>query len=107
MHIRDRVIILKASRVPWKHTFDSMTLDFGESEESLNPRRHGELRPRQAASSTAGGSAASTSIVYPAAPTSTAAIINDTDSFSHSYMNTAILPPDQSLGQVSVHAPEL
>jgi len=111
VHVKDQVIILSTARVPWKHTFDSMTLDFGGDDNTLRlkPRRHGDLQPRQAAvtSSTAGGSAASTSFAYPAAPSSTATNINAIDNFKHSYINTAILPPDPSLGSISVSSPKL
>ncbi len=109
VNVESRIIILTASRIPWKHTFDSWTLDFGESNEQLHPRQHAELRPRQAAasSSAASSAAATTSIDYPAAPSSTATSLNVTGNVDHSYIDTMILPPDQSLGQLSVSGPKM
>ena len=102
VHIKDRLIILSTSRIPWKHTFESMTLDFGDATECLTPRRHDNLRPRQAAATSA--AASSTTDAYPAAPTSTPKQSNVTASFNLSLIDKAILPPDPSL---SVHGPKM
>ncbi len=77
-----------------------MKLDFGESDEGLTPRRHGELRARQAAATSA--AATSATQTYPAAPTNTPPKSNVTATFSPSLIDKAILPPDSSL---SVHGP--
>ena len=99
----DLEITLSTFRVPWRETFDSMKLDFGESHLQLDPRQHGELRPRQvAASSTMTAAATSTSIAYPATPTSTATSVNVTENIGASYIDKAIVPPDSSLGPVSI-----
>ncbi len=111
MHAEDQVIVLSTDRLSWKHTFQSLTLNFGESENilGLKPRQHGGLRPRQAAatSAAAGGSAASTSYAYPTPPSSAATSINVVDNIKGSYINTPILPPDPSLGQISASGPKL
>ena len=107
--IEDRLIILFTSRISWKHTFDSMTLGFGEGDQPMSLRQQRRLQPRQAAAtsqigaapSTAGGSAASSSYTFPAAPSSTPANINVTKDVSFSYINTTILPPALSLGDLS------
>lgn len=103
VHLEDRLIILSTSRVPWKHTFNAMTLDFGENNDDLKPRRHGELRPRQAATTSAAAASSSTR-TYPSAPTSTPNESNVTASFNGSLIDKAILPPDSSL---SVHGPDM
>ena len=120
--------MLTASRMPWQHTFSFLTLDFGESEEQLNPRRHTEIRPRQAAgtvaaglgavgtgdaipaaaaSSTVMGSTTSTSVAYPATPSATATDVNVTANIGKSFIDKAILPPDPSFGEISVDGPGL
>ena len=109
----NNAIVLTTTRVPWRHTFDSLKLDFGESRERLHPRHQGGLlRPRQLAASTttasgASASSSSTSIAYPSAPSATATSVNVTKDFSASYIDKAILPPDSSFGQVSVDGPKL
>lgn len=84
-----------------------MKLDFGESEEHFELRRHRRLQPRGGAATTSGAAAASTSVDYPAAPTSTPANHNATANINKQYLDTAILPPDSSLGQLTVTGPKL
>jgi hypothetical protein len=96
VHLHDRLIILTVSLVPWRSVFDTMTFDFGKSDDDYVPRQHRELRPRQAAATSAAST--STLISYPAAPTaSTPAGVNVTYSFNPTYVDTAIFPPDTSL----------
>ena len=96
VHLQDRLIILTVSLVPWRSVFDTMTFDFGMSDDDYVARKHRELRPRQAAATSAASS--STSISYPAAPTaSTPTGVNVTYSFNPAYIDTAIFPPDTSL----------
>ena len=105
VNFEDLEIILSTSPVSWRQTFNSMRLDFGESNLQLDPRQHGEIRPRQAAASStmnAAASSTSTSIAYPATPTSTATSVNVTENIGASYIDKAIVPPDSSLGPVSI-----
>ena len=100
----NHVIVLSITRVPWKSTFHSMTLDFGKSDDEFVLRRHKQLVPRQAAATSSG--AATSSIVYPAAPSSTPNNFNGSASFNRHWLDTSILPPDPSLGKLSVSGPK-
>jgi len=102
IHGEIHLMTLITSRVPWKSTFGSATLDFGPTDEVFEVRRHGGLRPRQVAPA-----ATSSSVVFPAAPTTTPSSFNVTENINKQWLNTAILPPDTSLGTVSVTGPKL
>ena len=84
-----------------------MKLDFGESEEHFELRRHRRLQPRQAPATNSGAAAASTSVDYPVAPTSTPASHNATANINKQYLDTSILPPDSSLGQITATGPKM
>ena len=107
MDLKGHFIVLAVSKVPWKSTFNSMKVDFGESDEGFELRRHRRLQPRQATSTTSSAAAASTSVHYPAAPTFTPAGHNATANINKQYLDTSILPPDSSLGQLTVTGPKL
>lgn len=104
LDLDNQVIILSVTGVPWKSTFDSMTLDFGKSDEEFVLRRHGSLEPRQAA--TTSSVAATSSIPYPAAPSSTPSNYNASAPFKGQWLDKSILPPDPSL-KLSVTGPEM
>ncbi|KAL9130521.1 MAG: hypothetical protein Q9175_007004, partial [Cornicularia normoerica] len=99
------VIILSITRVPWKSTFNSMTLDFGKSDDDFVLRQHGRLETRQAAVTTS--VAAPSSVAYPAAPSSTPTNWSASASFNKQWLDTSILPPDPSFGQLSVSGPKI
>lgn len=115
LHFQERLIILSVNRVPWKDTFNSMTVDFGESKDAFELRRHPRLEAREVATSSSpvssassfGTATASTTIVYPLAPTSTPKAFNATANISKQFIDTSILPADTSLGQVSVTGPKM
>lgn len=107
MDLEGHFIVLSVSKVPWKSTFNSMKVDFGESDEDFDLRRHRRLQPRQATGTTSGAAAASTSVHYPAAPTFTPTSHNATANINKQYLDTSILPPDSSLGQLTVTGPKL
>ena len=99
------VIVLSITRVPWKSTFHSMTLDFGKSDDEFVLRRHKPLIPRQAAVTSS--AAATSSIAYPAAPSSTPNNLNASAHFNPQWLDKSILPPDPSLGKLSVSGPKM
>ena len=99
------VVVLSITRVPWKSTFHSMTLDFGKSDDEFVLRRHKPLIPRQAAATST--AAAASSIAYPAAPSSTPSNFNASAHFNPHWLDTSILPPDPSLGKLSVSGPKM
>ena len=101
----NHVILLSITRVPWKSTFLSMTLDFGKSDDEFVLRRHKPLIPRQAAATST--AAATSSIAYPAAPSSTPNNFNASAHFNKQWNDTSILPPDPSLGKLSVSGPKM
>ena len=105
LDLDNQVIVLSIIKVPWKSTFDSMTLDFGKSDEKYVLRQHGRLQPRQAAASSS--AAATSSVMYPAAPSSTPSNWNANANFSKQWLDTSILPPDPSLGKLSVSGPKM
>lgn len=113
LDLDNHVVVLSITRVPWKSTFDSMTLDFGKSDEDFVLRRHGRLESRQAAATSAAQVAATSSVAvtssvaYPAAPSSTPSNWNGSASFYKQWLDTSILPADTSLGQVSVSDPKM
>jgi hypothetical protein len=139
LHLQERLIILSVNRVPWKDTFNSMKVDFGESKDNFELRRHPRLEAREVATSSlpvssassthsassihsapsmssalsvsapssAGTATASTTIIYPLAPTSTPKAFNATANISKQFIDTSILPADTSLGQVSVTGPKM
>ncbi|KAL9066955.1 MAG: hypothetical protein Q9161_007199 [Pseudevernia consocians] len=98
-------IILSITRVPWKSTFTSMTLDFGKNDDEYVLRRHGKLEPRQAAVTSS--VAATSSVAYPPAPSSTPSNWNASESFNKTWLDISILPPDPSLGTLSVSGPKI
>ena len=101
----NHIIVLSITRVPWKSTFHSMTLDFGKSDDEFVLRRHKPLVPRQAAATSM--AAATSSIAYPAAPSSTPNNFNASAHFNKQWNDTSILPPDPSLGKLSVSGPKM
>ena len=107
LDLKEQFIVLSVSNVPWKSAFNSMKVDFGASDDDFELRRHGILQPRQAAGTTSGAAAASTSVHYPAAPTFTPTSHNATANINKQYLDTSILPPDSSLGQLTVTGPKL
>jgi hypothetical protein len=113
----ERLIILSTSPLPWKNTAHFMALDFGPSNEDFELRRHGDLRPRQAASSSALTDASAASSTAITSESMTTASLTSSVSFSspslttlptstylsakltHSpYISQTILPPDTGLG---------
>ena len=107
MDLKERLILLSVSRVPWKSTFNAMKLDFGGSEEHFELRRHQRLQPRQATATTSGAAAVSTSVDYPPAPTFTPTSHNAPANINKQYLDTSILPPDSSLGQITASGPKM
>ena len=82
-----------------------MTLDFGKNDDEFMLRRHGRLEPRQAAATSSG--AATSSVVYPTAPSSTPSSWNSSTVFDKEWIDTSILPADTSLGKLSVNSPKM
>ena len=124
LHFQERLIILSIERVPWKTTFNSMKVDFGESKDAFELRGHPRLEVRGAAttsssvssvpsvssaslSSSPSAAATSTTVVYPLAPTSTPNAFNATANINKQFLDTSILPPDSSLGHVSITGPKM
>ena len=104
LDLDNQVIILSINRVPWKSTFNSMTLDFGESGDEFVLRRHSRLQPRQAAATSS--VAVTSSVAYPPAPSSTPSNWNASVNFTKQWLDTSILPADTSLGKLSVNSPK-
>ena len=107
MNLKERLIVLSVSRVPWSSKVNTMKVDFGESTEHFELRRHRSLQPRQATAATSGAAAASTSVDYPPAPTYTPTSHNATANINKQYLDTSILPPDSSLGQITASGPKM
>ena len=115
LHFQERLIILSIERVPWKTTFNSMKVDFGESKDTFELRRHRRLEVRGAATtsssissvSSPSAAATSTTVVYPLAPTSTPKAFNATANINKQFLDTSILPADSSLGHVSITGPKM
>ena len=105
LDLDNQIIILAINSVPWKSTFKSMTLDFGKSDDEFMLRRHGRLEPRQAVATSSG--AATSSVAYPAAPSSTPSSWNSSMKFNKQWLDTSILPADTSLGKLSANSPKL
>lgn len=105
LDLDNHVIVLSITRVLWKDTFDSMTLNFGKSDEEFVLRQHGRLQSRQAAGTSS--VAATSSVTYPTAPSSTPSNWNSSATFSKQWLDTSILPPDPSLGKLSVTGPKM
>ena len=105
MDLNSQVIVLSILRVPWKSTFNSMTLDFGKSDDEFVLRRHSRLESRQAAVTSS--AVAASSIEYPSAPSSTPNNWNASANFSKQWLDTSILPADTSLGHLSLSSPKL
>lgn len=105
LDLDNQIIILSKINVPWKSTFNSMTLDFGKSDDEFVLRRHGRLESREVAATSS--AAASSSVAYPAAPSSTPSNFNANVGFNKSWLDTSILPADTSLGQLSVSDPKV
>ena len=82
-----------------------MTLDFGKSDDEFKLRQHRKLEPRQAVATSSG--AASSSVAYPAAPSSTPSSWNSSTEFYKEWLDTSILPPDTSLGKLSAGSPKM
>ena len=104
LDFENKVIILSIKRVPWKSIFNSMTLDFGRTDDEFVLRRHGRLEPRQAVETSS--AATNSTIAYPAAPSSTPNNWNASASFTKQWLDTSILPADSSLGKLSVNIPK-
>jgi hypothetical protein len=120
----EQLMILSTSSSPWKDTVHFMTLDFGRSSTDFELRRHGDLRPRQAAPfSAASATAAATSTVITSEPMTTASLTESvnimypatssppptstylsTSLTSATYISQTILPPDTGLG---FHGPDV
>lgn len=124
LNFQERLMILSVERVPWKTTFNSMKVDFGESKDAFELRRHPRLEVRGAAttsssvssvssvpsaslSSSPSAAATSTTVVYPLAPTSTPNAFNATANINKQFLDTSILPADSSLGHVSIKGPKM
>ena len=82
-----------------------MTLDFGKSDDEFMLRRHGRLESRQAVATSS--AAATSSVAYPAAPSSTPSRWNASTVFGQEWLDTSILPADTSLGKLSANSPKL
>ena len=107
LYLGERLIVLSVSKVSWQSTFNSMQLEFGESKENFELLRHHRLQSRQAATTVSGTSTVSTSVNYPAAPTFTPADHSATANINKQYLDTSILPPDTSFGQLTVSGPKM
>ena len=96
-----------------------MKVDFGETEDAFEIRRHPRLQPREAATTSSKAETKSsaaplssiastpTTVIYPPAPTSTPKALNATANIDKQFLDTSILPADSSLGLVSVTGPRM
>jgi hypothetical protein len=98
LHEESNTILLSATRKSWDETFRKVGVSFGESTETFDLRRHGELRKRQdntpsePTSTRATTAPSGTASGFPDPPTESPANYNTSDDFRIELIDRPILP---------------
>ena len=109
---KEQLLVLSATRIPWKDAVHSMKVDFGGSSDDYELQQRHKISRRQTTvppSSSPVVTTPTTSIAFPN-PTSSGTqpqMAAVTEHLNSQWLNTAILPPDNVLGQLMAIGPPM
>ncbi len=110
VHDEGHILVLSVTRLAWKDAVHSIQVDFGSSDDYYELRQEHKIERRQATTtSTPTVTAPTTSVAYPT-PTSSGPppqMPNVNAKINSQWTDTAILPPDNVLGQLMSIGPPL